>query len=341
MSDQTPGALARAVCQVMGAVRYIPETGKNDFHGYRYASDEDLLVAVQPAMAAAGLALIPARVDTRTVEHTPDRKNKAQWRTEITVTYDLLHVSGECRQVQGVGCGIDGEDKGVYKAMTGALKYALRHTFLLPTGDDPERARGRDEDDDRRERERERERDDRRNRDETPRQERRDAPARPTDEEIAARLATANITRDEADWYAATQGPIRKPLSQHTDAELDDALRWFTSSSGAGSVAEALVEVREQFQRAWFAQWNRLYPRPRKSDGADDAAIERAEARSESDRKILFRRWYGADSVHTIPIRPLLKSDHSLGWVRSARPDEFESEVLATLRAAEPAGEAA
>jgi hypothetical protein len=38
-----------------------------------------------------------------------------------------------------VGEGQDAGDKAVYKAMTGALKYCLLKTFLIPTGDDPER----------------------------------------------------------------------------------------------------------------------------------------------------------------------------------------------------------
>ena len=36
------------------------------------------------------------------------------------------------------GQGIDAGDKAPYKAMTGALKYALLQSFLLATGDDPE-----------------------------------------------------------------------------------------------------------------------------------------------------------------------------------------------------------
>ncbi len=32
-----------------------------------------------------------------------------------------------------------GGDKGIYKAMTGGLKYALLSLFLIPTTDDPER----------------------------------------------------------------------------------------------------------------------------------------------------------------------------------------------------------
>lgn len=38
----------------------------------------------------------------------------------------------------GVGADIGG-DKGIYKAYTGGLKYALLSLFLIPTTDDPER----------------------------------------------------------------------------------------------------------------------------------------------------------------------------------------------------------
>jgi hypothetical protein len=36
------------------------------------------------------------------------------------------------------GTGTDKGDKAVYKAMTGALKYGLRHAFLIPDESDPE-----------------------------------------------------------------------------------------------------------------------------------------------------------------------------------------------------------
>ena len=57
-----PGELAKAVCQVMAEVSYIPQTGDNTFHRYKYATDADLLTVLQPAMAAAGLAMLPHKV---------------------------------------------------------------------------------------------------------------------------------------------------------------------------------------------------------------------------------------------------------------------------------------
>jgi hypothetical protein len=46
--------------------------------------------------------------------------------------------SGEELTVRVAGEGADPGDKAPYKAMTGALKYALLQSFLLSTGDDPE-----------------------------------------------------------------------------------------------------------------------------------------------------------------------------------------------------------
>ena len=139
--NPTPeGQLTAAICCVMADVRYVLQTGRNDFHRYSYASDADLLRELQPAMARHGLSMVPKVVQSSTVEHSPDRKGKPQWRTDLVVEYTLSHVGGASRQVMAPGCGIDGEDKGAYKAMTGALKYALRHTFMVPTGDDAERS---------------------------------------------------------------------------------------------------------------------------------------------------------------------------------------------------------
>jgi hypothetical protein len=135
------GGLAKAVVAVMKDVSSVPETGhnKNASYSYHYASDTDLLRALQPAMAKHGLCLLPERVDATTVEHGKSAAGTAQWRTDVKVTYLLVHTSGAYVRIQVAGSGVDPADKGLYKALTGALKYALRHTFLVPTGDDAER----------------------------------------------------------------------------------------------------------------------------------------------------------------------------------------------------------
>ena len=47
--------------------------------------------------------------------------------------------SGESLSSTIIGSGQDKGDKGPYKAYTGAQKYFLMKTFMIPTGDDPEK----------------------------------------------------------------------------------------------------------------------------------------------------------------------------------------------------------
>ncbi len=57
----------------------------------------------------------------------------------VVMAYTFADVdSGEEVIAKVAGQGLDPGDKAPYKAMTGALKYALLQSFLLATGDDPE-----------------------------------------------------------------------------------------------------------------------------------------------------------------------------------------------------------
>ena len=136
--------LAAAKCAVMAQVGWVKKTGENKFHRYKYASEADLNAALQTAMSEHGLAMAPTKCGLSRNEGPKTRKGVAQWLTEGVMTYTLLHTSGVSETIEVWGSGIDGEDKGAYKAMTGALKYALRQAFLIPTGDDPDADRRED-----------------------------------------------------------------------------------------------------------------------------------------------------------------------------------------------------
>jgi len=123
------GELVKAIGAVMGTVGYVRQTGKNTHHKYSYTSDEDFATAVQPAMAEHGLAMVPCGC---TVDRSGDRSTVIQ-------TWRVAHTSGEWMQLQMPGEGVDKQDKGTAKALTAARKYALRHLFCVPTGEDPEK----------------------------------------------------------------------------------------------------------------------------------------------------------------------------------------------------------
>ncbi len=135
------GEITKAICAVMADVPYVQKTGRNDFHRFDYASEADLLHALQPAMAKHGLSLAPTTIERIATVGTTS-KGKPSLLTTLIVGYRLSHTSGETMDLMGIGEGADGEDKGAYKAMTGALKYVLRSLFLLPTGTDPDAVSG-------------------------------------------------------------------------------------------------------------------------------------------------------------------------------------------------------
>jgi hypothetical protein len=133
-SDSTK-AISAAVCRVMEGSGVIPETGWNDYHKYKYSTDADILKALQPLMSKAGLHWRCVWLG-----HLRDIvKAKQPHRTRVDTVYRLHHTSGEWMDYRMAGEGADGNDKGVYKALTGAYKYLQRQAFSLPTGDDPER----------------------------------------------------------------------------------------------------------------------------------------------------------------------------------------------------------
>lgn len=132
--------ISTALHTVMTKVGYVQKTGKNSFHGYRYAGEADLLDKLRPAMIEAGLLLMPS---VRTVTGPDVHGN-----VTVEIDYTLAHKDGDIwpEKLTAVGCGNDRAkngavgDKGVYKALTGANKYLLFKLFQIETGDDPEQS---------------------------------------------------------------------------------------------------------------------------------------------------------------------------------------------------------
>lgn len=132
--------IAKALHQVMEKVAYVQKTGKNDFHGYKYAGEADLLAVLRPAMIEAGLLLLPSNKSTSTIDEFGN--------VTVLMEYTLAHKDGDVWPEKLVSAGMGNDrakngsvgDKGVYKAITGANKYLLFKLFQIETGDDPETA---------------------------------------------------------------------------------------------------------------------------------------------------------------------------------------------------------
>lgn len=131
-----PEAIAKAIAQVMGADLYVQKRGKNQFHGYKYATVGDLLDKLQPLMAEAGLVIFQHELATEFI----DGGNVMATRYQFT----LAHTSGAVWPEKPIHTGMSAcrnskggfDDKAANKCHTAARKYFLLGLFQVPTGED-------------------------------------------------------------------------------------------------------------------------------------------------------------------------------------------------------------
>lgn len=141
MADQKPLPLAAKLAAIMAEVEAVPKRGHNEHFGYDFATEADIAGAIRKGMAARKVFLLPSVTSyaDQTIITKGDRGEKSKTITTIKMAFTFLDgESGDCQTCEWAGRGEDSSDKGLYKAMTGAVKFFLMKAFLIPTGDDPE-----------------------------------------------------------------------------------------------------------------------------------------------------------------------------------------------------------
>jgi len=130
--------LISKLVKVLGGVERIPKNGYNDFHRYAYATEADVSDHTRKLLSDNNIFMMSSieEVINRDIT-TKSGKAETIVRVKIKVTF-LCGETGESLSFHTWGDGQDAGDKGIYKAITGAIKYALMKNFLIPTGDDPE-----------------------------------------------------------------------------------------------------------------------------------------------------------------------------------------------------------
>ena len=140
--------LATKMIKIMSDVEFIQKNGFNQFHRYKYATEADVVSAFAKALRNNNVFMFQSILDRSCITYKT-RGDKDSFL--VTVKMEITFVdadSGESFTSIFYGDGSDSDDKGVYKAITGAQKYALMKTFLVETGDDPERDSGGHENND-------------------------------------------------------------------------------------------------------------------------------------------------------------------------------------------------
>ena len=131
-------SLRQKLAVVRRRLAYVQKRGYNERKNYNYVTAADIAGAVGDILAELGVVVVP-RLES--ISHEPSRTSRSEGEhvARVVMTYTFMDVdTAEEITVKVAGEGLDAGDKAPYKAMTGALKYALLQSFLLATGDDPE-----------------------------------------------------------------------------------------------------------------------------------------------------------------------------------------------------------
>jgi hypothetical protein len=135
MKSENIGNIVSAIAKCSVAIGAVSKDGYNKAQGYAFVGDEHIMQKAQRALAEHGLCIAPVEMKSVSVPSIKGTQNVCT----VSVTWLVSHESGEWLTIQTIGEGADSADKGAYKAMTGARKYAFRLLFNIPTGDDAER----------------------------------------------------------------------------------------------------------------------------------------------------------------------------------------------------------
>jgi hypothetical protein len=116
-------------------VTYMAKEGRNTAQGYKFLGEAQITETFKALLEKHGV-FFGYSSEIKDIRLSPSGK---QTLTGVEVKYRFVDVeSGDFIEGVAAGQGTDTGDKGVYKAITGAIKYIFMKTFLIPTGDDPE-----------------------------------------------------------------------------------------------------------------------------------------------------------------------------------------------------------
>lgn len=132
--------LLQKLAAIVAEIDNVDKRGRNEFQKYAYVKATDVAWLVRKALSSRNIYLVADVVEVLRNYEIPAREGSMQ-AVDVKMQFsffdgDDLHVAPIV--LHAYGTGTDKGDKAIYKAMTGALKYGLRHAFLIPDESDPE-----------------------------------------------------------------------------------------------------------------------------------------------------------------------------------------------------------
>jgi len=136
-------SLFKKLFEAQKNVGKLRKTGKNGNQGYSYAEISEVVKVCREALIAEGLFTVGRVVDgsQRQVLREKIKGNDKTSDIYVSLLYELVIIdpeTGEQFNVTAQGEGVDVGDKAIYKAMSGARKYAYFSALNIAAGDDAE-----------------------------------------------------------------------------------------------------------------------------------------------------------------------------------------------------------
>lgn len=145
-ATQKAADIGQAITRIYAAVGYVqkqaakPQADGRRGLNYTFASEGALIQALRPAMTTQGVFVSVVEYTDLARFTVPTASGGLLNVTTCRAIIRFTHAaSGTFVDVQALGEGADSGDKSTNKAMTCAFKYALRQTFAIETGDDPDK----------------------------------------------------------------------------------------------------------------------------------------------------------------------------------------------------------
>ena len=135
-----------AILEVMSQVGYVQKQRTPGLN-YSYAGEAALIEAIRPAMIEAGITMHVSNIQHASSNEYTTKNGSVMHSLAIICQVTFTHGASQTSVTTfSFGEGADSGDKGAYKAQTGAYKYALRQTFCIETGDDPDKTPSTEQD---------------------------------------------------------------------------------------------------------------------------------------------------------------------------------------------------
>lgn len=129
-----------AINVVMDKVGYVQKERASGVP-FTFAGEAALIQALRPEMVEHGIYMSVSKIKDVVRTEYQTKGGTVMQSTLITATMRFTHAPSDTYiEVEAVGEGSDASDKSANKAMTGLYKYGMRQTFMIETGDDPDKS---------------------------------------------------------------------------------------------------------------------------------------------------------------------------------------------------------